>query len=305
LKRLPSQRHSLILSLSTVSKSPFRPHSRLKSESFSLLLLEYRKKMGALPPFDPSASNVHPDSRPKVFIRISMKKRRKLRRLSKKQALPVESVSDEEWEGDVAEGDDVGDRTDDDDIWSRASSSPPREKKRRTIKGRRGRSDLPFSPKKLRSYMRTLSESESSETNVRDVVSPTRRSNRIRNSRGTNKMDRDYEDGESDSLSDEYVPVRNSRSKGKIHTPKRGKASRAAYGHIRSIADLEYDELENGPLSAHRHTCERCQRKPTHLLLEQQRKRGKAKRKPKDEFEEDSGDEDKLASLGGWVQWQG
>jgi hypothetical protein len=105
-----------------------------------------------------------------------------------------------------------------------------------------------------------------------------------------------------DSLSDEYVsPV---RPKGKIKIPKRGKASRAAYGHIRSIADLEYDELENGPLSAHRHTCERCQRKPTHILLEQQRKKSKNKRKPKDEFEEDSDSEDKLSSLGGWVQWQ-
>ncbi|KAF8499266.1 hypothetical protein F5888DRAFT_160250 [Russula emetica] len=266
---------------------------------YSVSEYKYRKTIGALPAFDPSASNVYPDSRAKVFIRISMKKRRKLRRLSKQQALSVGSFSDEEWEGDVAEGDDVGDLTDDDDIWGLASSSPPRGIKRPTIKGRRGRPDLPFSPKK---FMRTLSESESSETNVRGGVDRTRRSNRIRNSRGTNKMDRDYEDGESDSLSDEYVPVRNSRSKGKINTPKRGKASRAAYGHIRSIADLEYDELENGPLSAHRDTCERCQRKPTHILLEQQRKKGKVKRKPKDEFEEDSGDEDKLASLGGWVR---
>jgi chromodomain-helicase-DNA-binding protein 4 len=236
-----------------------------------------------------------------------MEKRRKLRRLSKQQALSVGSFSDEEWEGDVAEGGDVGDLTDDDDdIWSLASSSPPRGIKRPSTKGRRGRSDLPFSPKKLRPHMRTLSESETSETNVRNDVGRTRRSNRIRNSRGTNEMDLNYEDGESDSLSDEYVPVHNSRSKVKINIPKRGKASRAAYGHIRSIADLEYDELENGPLSAHRHTCERCQREATHILLEQQRKRGKAKvkRKPKDEFEEDSSDEDKLASLGGWVQWQ-
>ena len=275
------------------------PLLTLKSESFPLLLLEYRKKTGALSAFDPSASNVHPDSRPKVFIRISMEKRRKLRRLSKQQTLSVGSFSDEEWEGDAAEGDDVNDLNDDDDIWSQASSSPPRGRKRPIIKGRRGRSDLPFSPKTTRSYIRVLSESERSETNVR----LTRRSNRVRNSRGTNKMDRDYEDGQSDSLSDEYVPVRNSRSKGKINTPKRGKASRAAYGHIRGIADLEYDELENGPLSAHRHTCERCQRKPTHILLEQQSKRGKVKRKPKDEFEENSGDDDKLASLGGWVRW--
>lgn len=263
------------------------------------MLLEYRKEIGALPAFDPSASKVHPDSRPKVFIRISLKKRRKLRRLSKPPAHSVGSFSDEEWEGDVAEGCNVGGLPDDDDIWS----LPPRSIQRPAIKGRRGRSDLPFSPKKTRSCVSILKESESSEANVRDGLGRTRRSNRIRNSRGTNKMDRDYEDGESDSLSDEYVPVRKSRAKGKVNTPKRGKASRAAYGHIRSIADLEYDELENSPLSAHRHTCERCQRKPTHILLEHQEKMGKVKRKLKDEFEEDSSDEDKLAGLGGWVRW--
>jgi len=120
--------------------------------------------------------------------------------------------------------------------------------------------------------------------------------------------DRDYEDGESDSLSDEDVfPTRLPPTKGKVKVPKRGKASRPAYGHIRSIVDLEYDELENGPLTAHRHTCERCQRKPTHVLLEQQRKSAKRKngtRKPNDEFEGDSDSEDKLAALGGWVRWQ-
>ena len=234
-----------------------------------------------------------------------MKKRRKLNRLAKQRALFVESFSGEEWEGDIAEGDGGSDQTDDDDAQSVASSPPRRRSKRSsTIKGRRGRSDLPFSPRKTRSHRRVFSDSEISETSVYGV-DHTRKSNRIRNSRGANTMDRDYDDGESDSLSDEYVsPVRNPRPKGKIKVPKRGKASRAAYGHIRSIADLEYDELENGPLSAHRHTCERCQRKPTHILLEQQRKSNKTKRKPKNEFEEDSDGEDKLASLGGWVRWQ-
>lgn len=141
---------------------------------------------------------------------------------------------------------------------------------------------------------------------ISDDVGPPRRSNRIRKPLKTNTMDHDYEDGESNSLSDERVsPVRNSRSKAKVNIPKRGKASRAAYGHIRGIVDLEYDELEDGPLSAHRHTCERCQRKPTHVLLKQQRKSGKrrqAKRKPKDDSDEDSDSEDKLAK-GGWVRW--
>ena len=182
-----------------------------------------------------------------------------------------------------------------------ASSAPRRRSKRFT----RGRSDLPFSPKKTRSYRRTLSDSESSEASVYGV-GHTRKSNRVRNSRGIDTVDRDYDDdeGESDSFSDEYVsPAPNSRSKGKTKIPKRGKASRAAYGHIRLIVDLEYDEHEDGPLSAHRHKCEKCQRKPTHELLKQQRKKKKVKRKPKDEFEEDSDGDDKLASLGGWVRW--
>jgi chromodomain-helicase-DNA-binding protein 4 len=155
----------------------------------------------------------------------------------------------------------------------------------------------------MRLRRRALSDSESSEMAVSDDVGPTRRSNRIRNSRRINAVDHDFEDDEWDTLSDEGVtPIRNSRSKSKPNIPKRGKASRAAYGHIRSIADLEYDELENGPLSTHRHTCERCQRKATHVLLNQQRKSAK-RRKPKDGSEEDSDSEDKLAGLGGWVQW--
>jgi hypothetical protein len=176
--------------------------------------------------------------------------------------------------------------------------------RRTTLRGHRGRTDLPFSPGKTRLRRRVLSESESSKRAVSDGVSPTRRSNRIRNSRRINTVDHGFEDDEWDTHSDESdSPVR-SRSKRKPNIPKRGKASRAAYGHIRSIADLEYDELENGPLSTHRHTCERCQRKPTHVLLNQQRKSAKRKRrKPKDDSEEDSDGEDKLAGLGGWVQW--
>jgi len=232
-----------------------------------------------------------------------MKQRRTLNRYSKQRRLSVRSLSNEEWEGDIAEGDDVSDLTDIDNDSSVYSSSPRRISNRRsTLRSHRGRTDLPFSPGKKRFRKRALSESESSEMVVSDDVGPTRRSNRIRNSRRINTMDYDFEDDEWDTHSDEGVsPVRNSRSKSKANIPKRGKASRAAYGHIRSIADLEYDGLENGPLSTHRHTCERCQRKPTHVLLNQQRKLAK-RRKPKDDSEEDS-DEDKLAGLGGWVQW--
>lgn len=300
LKHLLSQRHSLTLSLTTVSILLFdfahRPNSSIS--------LEHRKKIGVLPAFDPSAPNVHPDSRPKVFIKISMKQRRTLNRHFKQRRLSVGSLSNEEWEGDLAEGDDISDLTHiDNDSSLSSSSSRWISNRRSTLRSHRGRTDLPFSPGKMRLRRRALSDSESSEMAVSDDVGPTRRSNRIRNSRRINAVDHDFEDDEWDTLSDEGVtPIRNSRSKSKPNIPKRGKASRAAYGHIRSIADLEYDELENGPLSTHRHTCERCQRKATHVLLNQQRKSAK-RRKPKDGSEEDSDSEDKLAGLGGWVQW--
>ncbi|KAI0249494.1 SNF2 family N-terminal domain-containing protein [Lactifluus subvellereus] len=273
------------------------------AEAFPYSVSEYkhRKKIGVLSAFDPSASNVHPDSRPKVFIRLSLKKGGKMKGNSKRQPPSLGSLSDEEWEGDVAEGGEFSDRSDEDDVWSVTSSPPIRRSTRRTaVQGSRGRTDLPFSPRKMRFRKRIRYDSESSETSILDSAGPTRRSNRIRTS---HKTRHNYEVGESDPLSDEYVtPNRNLRSKGKLNIPKRGKASRAAYGHIRSIADLEYDELENGPLSAHRHTCERCQREPTHILLQQQRKsskKNKPKRKVKDEFEEDSDDQDKLAGMGG------
>jgi chromodomain-helicase-DNA-binding protein 4 len=269
---------------------------------------EYRKKAGLIPPFDPSASNVHPESRPKILIRIPLNSSSKKNGPSKR--LPSsESPSDEEWEHDIAEGDNVHDDDDDDDLGSVASSPVRRRSARHTtVQGSSGRTDLPFSPKKTRFRKPLLSDSESSVTSDFDDAGPARRSSRIRNSFRIRDTGHESEGGESEADSDEsYSPDRKSRSKGKPNIPKRGKASRAAYGHIRSIADLGYDELENGPLSAHRDTCERCQREPTHLLLQQRQKtatKSKAKRKPRDdEFEENSDSEDKLAALGGWVRW--
>jgi len=241
------------------------------------------------------------------LIRIPPNRSGKKNGLSKRHP-SAESPSEEEWEHDIAEGDNFDD--DDDDLRSVASSLRVRRRSARhsTVQGSSGRADLPFSPRKTRFRKPPLSESESSVTSVSDNVGPTRRSTRIRNSLRIRDTGHESEDSESETGSDKsFSPGRNFRSKGKPKVPKRGKASRAAYGHIRSIADLGYDELENGPLSAHRYTCERCQREPTHLLLLQRQKtatKRKAKRKPKDdEFEEDSDSEDKLAALGGWVRW--
>ena len=245
------------------------------------------------------------------MIRIPPNKGVKKHGLSKRDT-SIESISEEEWERDVAEGDnfhDNDDDDDDDDVRSVASSFGVRRRnaRRSTVQRSSGRSDLPFSPRKTRYRKAPLSESESSLTSISDDVGPTRRSTRIRKSLGNYNTGHESESSESEAGSDKsFHPDRSSRSKSKPSIPKRGKASRAAYGHIRSIADLGYDDLENGPLSAHRSTCERCQRKPTHLLLLQRRKTGtknKGKRKPRDEFEEDSDNDDKLAALGGWVRW--
>ena len=241
------------------------------------------------------------------MIRIPLNRSGKKNGPSKRHP-SAESLSDEEWENDIAEGDIFHD-DDDDDLGSVASSLRVRRSTRHsTVQGSLRRADLPFSPKKTRFRKPRPSSSESSVASDFDGASPTRRSTRIRNSHRIRDTGHESEGSESEAGSDEsYSPDRHSRLKGKPNLPKRGKASRAAYGHIRSIADLGYDELENGPLSAHRHTCERCQREPTHLLLQRQRKtttKNKAKRKPRDdEFEEDSDSEDKLAALGGWVRW--
>ncbi|KAI9461026.1 hypothetical protein BJY52DRAFT_1168379 [Lactarius psammicola] len=286
----------------------FKARTFLNSFPYSVSEYEYRKKAGLIPHFDPSASNVHPDSRPKILIRIPLNRSGKKSGLSKRH-LSAESLSDEEWEHDIAEGDNFHDEDNDDDVRSVTSSIQIRRRstRRSTVQGSSGRTNLPFSPRKMRFRKPPLSEGESSVTSVSDDVGPTRRSSRIRNSLRIRDTVHESDDGESETGSDKsFSPSRNFRSKGKPNVPKRGKASRAAYGHIRSIADLGYDELENGPLSAHRDTCERCQRDPTHLLLLQRRKtatKRKAKRKPKDdEFEEDSDSEDKLAALGGWVR---
>lgn len=284
----------------------FKARTFLEAFPYSVSEYKYRKKAGLIPPFDPSASNVHPDSRPKIFIRIPSSRSGKKSRLSKRHP-SAEPSSGEEWEHDIAEGDNFHD--DDDDLQSVASSLHVRRRSTRhsTVQGSSGRTNLPFSPRKTRLRKPPLSESESSVAGVSDGVGPTRRSGRIRNSLRIRDTGHESEGGESEAGSDEsFTPDRNSRLKGKPNIPKRGKASRAAYGHIRSIADLGYDELENGPLSAHRSTCERCQREPTHLLLLQRRKttkKSKAKRKPRDDgSEEDSDSEDKLAALGGWVR---
>ncbi|KAI0068286.1 hypothetical protein BV25DRAFT_1987089 [Artomyces pyxidatus] len=272
-----------------------------------------RKRKGLLSRFDPSGSNVHPKSRPKFVINMTKLEQRAKRNdgSSKSRALELDSDGGEEWDDDVPEGDDLSDE---------ATPAPTRRSTRTaaSLGDRRRRQttqELPFSPKKIRlrsarsAAVDTDDGDEDSDESPGEYAKATRRSTRQRKTTRVNVADEDYEDTGSDEGSFEYKGGRSksgqSNSKPKI---VRGRASRPAYGHVRSIVDLDYDPLDDGdtaPLRAHRDTCERCSRKPTHTLLEEEAKRGKrgkgAKKKKNDEDDGDEGD-DKLAALGGWVR---
>lgn len=166
---------------------------------------------------------------------------------------------------------------------------------------------LPFSPKKTRSRKVTtvISDEEDDEEDMSlPEITPTRRSSRSTKHARVKLDDEDYEDQLNDS--DEFVQ---GRSTAKVKPVKkkavRGKASRPAYGHFRSVADLDYDEDEGtAVLRAHRGVCEKCEREPAHKLLQKSKRKKKRKsKKSEDDFEEDENDEDHLVALGGWVRW--
>jgi chromodomain-helicase-DNA-binding protein 4 len=172
---------------------------------------------------------------------------------------------------------------------------------------------LPFSPRKTRSrkvYVSDHSDDEeprSTSGSEAGERAPLRRSTRTRTATKARKADSDdfSDEGSENSDTSDREPSRK--------VPKRKRAPgtkfvrRAAYGRVRSVVDLEYDsqsDEETAPLRVHRSTCERCHRKPTHKLLEAERKKPKGKKKVEIDKFEDEGDEDeKLAALGGWLRW--
>ncbi|KAF8642010.1 hypothetical protein AX16_009731 [Volvariella volvacea WC 439] len=87
---------------------------------------------------------------------------------------------------------------------------------------------------------------------------------------------------------------------------RRLKPARPAYGHVRSIEDLNaVDDGEAATLRRHRDVCEKCRQPPAHILLRGIKKRNKNKKRkrrtsPEDEFEES--EEERVTSLGGWIR---
>ncbi|EIW64252.1 uncharacterized protein TRAVEDRAFT_158327 [Trametes versicolor FP-101664 SS1] len=270
-----------------IYKVPARP---LESRHLGLVQdYEESKALGTLPPFDPTSSEVHPGVR-KAVLTLKLPGRGKR---PKARSRTVEEYSSDELAQDL-------DSAEDSDL----ALAPAKRRSTRAAAANANQklgSDLPFSPKKTRSSAIVIHDSDS-DSDVREVARATRKSTRNRTSRRANLDDEDFEDT---AFIDDASDIA-STSRSKVVKKKkivRGKASRAAYGHFRVVADLQYDEEEDeelAPLIAHRGICEKCHTTPAHEQLTKAAKKGKRRRKNEDDESED--EETRLNALGGWVR---
>jgi chromodomain-helicase-DNA-binding protein 4 len=248
-------------------------------------LSEHKKSHDLLGAFDPTAHYVHPDHR--VRLTVTLPRRgggAAARRTNSRKIDPSSASSDGE---------------DSSDVYSDVDSNeaPVRRSKRKVVtEGHRGR-DLPFSPRKTRSRVKTLLKSSPSDSDVGEVDVSIRRSARGRRGRRVVKeaADEDFEMGSSDD-DDEGSDLP------KKKTPRKIAAPRPEYGKVRQL-ELTRPEEGVDSLHAHRSICERCHEPSASTLLLKLRKRGK-KRAHKRHTDEDSEDEEEsYKKLGGWVRW--
>ncbi|KAF8846211.1 hypothetical protein BDN67DRAFT_918420 [Paxillus ammoniavirescens] len=275
---------------------------------------EQRKEEGLLEPFDPSSNAVHEDSLGDAMeidgvAGLVTAHTFSGRTISKSHSSPLSSsLSPLSSEEDV-DGSDEGDFT---------GIAPTRRSTRATARNKRlAQSQLPFSPKKLRSaHIPAQSGSDSGDdlggygqvdSEMEDI--PTRRSGRSRKGVRSNLADDFVDEEEFDSDTYHDSPQRKSMARKAAQKPKekRSATARPAYGHFRDINDLDfdpYDEEATEALRAHRDICEKCHKYAAHELLKTARKQKKGRRKSRndddDEHEED--DEERLQGLGGWVR---
>ncbi|KAI0673358.1 hypothetical protein C8Q78DRAFT_968243 [Trametes maxima] len=251
---------------------------------------EASKDLGSLPPFNPSSSDVHPGSREATLtLKIPG-----LQGRHKHFSRTADEYSSDELAQDMGS---------DSDSELYLVSGKRRSARAAAVSAHKKiGNDLPFSPKKTRSGVRTiLVHDTDSDSDVQEVRRPTRKSTRTRRARRTNLDDDDFEDiAFADDTSD---VASTSIGRGKKKKVIRGKASRPAYGHFRVVADLLLDEEEDeerAALFAHRSFCEKCHTAPTHEQLKKAAKKGK--RRKKDEEDEFEDEETRLNALGGWVR---
>ncbi|KAG6890732.1 hypothetical protein C0992_013115 [Termitomyces sp. T32_za158] len=280
-------------------------------QKFKHLVDEYDRKdaAGELESFDPSAHYVHPSSRVKLTLSIN-NRYGTVKNSSARSIKPMtlsESVPDSE-----EELTDSGDQSDDDGSdFEGEKQLQLRTSGRLSVRRKR---TLPFSPKKTRSARVFAIDSDletgTSEKNV--TIIPTRRSARDsrRNQKKLKDLDSDADtDGSELSYGDEDAyPSQGYSTKMKSKKPIRKRESRPAYGHFRSVADLDYDSHSDEEIAVmwkHRDICEKCHQPPAHKLLQALSKRGRRRSKKQtseDEFEESGNEEERLANLGGWVR---
>ncbi|KAK7059145.1 hypothetical protein VNI00_001772 [Paramarasmius palmivorus] len=251
-------------------------------------IYEEKKAAGLLAPFDPSNnSEVHPEHRISMTVKLDMKKRRVTR-------LSISSASSSRHQDDV---DPVPDSDDDEaldeDPYTEAESEgPPRRSTRTHTKAQL------LSPRKLRRRKVFPVEDDGAEEPV--AGTSLRRSGRSRKPLKLSLDDDDYEGESNVDDSDGYASAGRHQSKAK--SKKRVyRAARAAYGQFRSMEEV--DETNVDPLMAHRHICEKCLEPPTTKLLASLKRKGKAKSRRRDPDEEDESDEEeRVLSKGGWVR---
>ncbi|KAJ7102108.1 SNF2 family DNA-dependent ATPase [Mycena belliarum] len=274
----------------------------------NLINLAVRKQeAGELAPFDPAAHYVHPKSRVRMVMNIGKNGARF--NISSNGSVPPSSDVDEVPDSEP----DTDEDKDEDDEYGEES---PMKVRRSTRSAKLPRQNLPFSPKKTRSQKVIVLDTDEDEDEANQSANgnnnvPTRRSGRSRKAFKVNLDEGAYYESEQEDVDsggyDSAPQPKRAAKRGKV---ARRKGVRPAYGHVRTVADLDYDansDEDTAVLRVHRNKCEKCNDKPAHELLEEERRRpknkGRKKRKTsEDEFEE-SGDEVELINKkGGWVR---
>jgi chromodomain-helicase-DNA-binding protein 4 len=264
-----------------------------------------KQTAGELAPFDPGAHYVHPKSRVRMVMNIGKKGARL--NISSAGSVPPSSEIDEVPDSEAET--DEGDAEDEDGEYGEDDDSPVKVRRStRSTKKLLPRQNLPFSPKKTRSQKIIVLDTDEEDEADEGSHVPTRRSTRSRNFKVKLDEGTYYESEQEDASEDSAPRLKSAAKRAKV---ARKKGVRPAYGHVRTVADLDYDansDEDTAALRVHRSTCEKCLEKPTHELLaaERRRPKGKGRRKRKtseDEFEE-SGDEiERINKKGGWVRW--
>jgi chromodomain-helicase-DNA-binding protein 4 len=221
-------------------------------------------------------------------------------------ARTTSSVDTEVVTNSQEEDEGVSDSQDDEDDEVNMFAAP-RSRRKSTAKAKQV---LPFSPKRTRSRRIPVIDSDPEPSDIDEAETrPIRRSTRSKKGVKVNLDAESHSDDlESEGKTSDSYGSRKAKSK-KPKKAVRPKAARPAYGHFRSVADLnnDFSDDESLTIREHRDICEKCHRAPGHKLIEALKKKskvnGKKKRKTSDDEFEVHDDDQSFTALGGWVRW--